>query len=132
MNVAHVQLAAIFLWPGAAEVDHQTAMGVAAARAVRAFVSRVRRGSGVVKMVGDGLNVGIGVRVEVIAGLPEIARALKDVEAMRDDTGFTEKLAVLVVMLNRYCPGGRSNAVNPSAVIEAPTFSHVVPSAAKP
>ena len=47
-------------------------------------------------MVGDGLDVVEDVAVEVLARLPVVARALDDVEQVRDHTGSGEGLAVVV------------------------------------
>ena len=71
-------------------------MGVAAAGAVGAVVAAVRVGADVVAVVGDRLDVVVGVRVEVRARLPLVAAALDDVVAVRDDAGLDERLAVLV------------------------------------
>ena len=89
-------LAAILLRPGAALVDHQAAVGVAAAGAVGAAVAAVRVRAVPVQVVGDGLDVVVGVRVEVRARLPLIAAALDDVEGVRNDAGLDEGLAVVV------------------------------------
>jgi hypothetical protein len=51
-----------------------------------------------VRVVGDGLDVLVGVRVEVLPGLPLIPPARHDVVEMRDDAGGDEELAMLVVI----------------------------------
>ncbi len=81
MDVAHEDLAAVLRGPGAALVDHQAAVGVAAAGGVAAVVAAVRRGADVVDVVGDRLDVGIGVRIEVRPRLSQITAALDDVPA---------------------------------------------------
>src|SRR5262249_11884147 len=96
VDVAHEELAAIFGRPGAAEVTHQAAMGVSAAGAVGFVVARPRVGPLPMQMIGDGLDVVIGVRIEVGAGLAMIAAPLDDVEGMRNDTGLDKCLAVIV------------------------------------
>ena len=69
---------------------------MAAAGRVAAVVAAVRRGTEIVKVVGDVVDVGVGVGVEMVAGLPQIAAALNDVEAVRDDTRLDKHLAVVV------------------------------------
>src|SRR5947209_17670554 len=54
--------------------------------------------AGVVAVVGDRLDVVIGVGVEVLAGLPLIACAGNDVNDVRDDAGGGEEVSKLVVV----------------------------------
>ena len=82
------------LGPGAALVDHGAGVGVAAAGAVGAAVAAVRVGAEVVAVVGDRLDVVVGVRVEVRPGLALVAAALDDVVEVRDDAGGQERLAL--------------------------------------
>ena len=70
----------------AAEVDHRAGVGVAAAGRIRSAVAGVRPlVADLVHVVGDRLDVVVGVRVEVLAGLPLVSRALDDVVEVRDD-----------------------------------------------
>ena len=71
-------------------------MGVAAAGGVGAVVAGVRRVADPVAVVGDGLDVVVGVGIEVLAGLPLVAAALNHVIQVRDDAGGDERLAVVV------------------------------------
>jgi hypothetical protein len=102
VNVAHEHLAAKFLGPGIAQVDHEAAVGVTAAGLVAAIVAAVRRGAQVVAMIGDGHNVGVGVWIEMRAGLALKPAILNDVKRMRNDAGLDESLAMLVEV---YAPG---------------------------
>ena len=47
-------------------------------------------------MIGDRLDVVVGVRIEVGAPLPLVAGALDDVEQMRNHAGRQKRLAVVV------------------------------------
>ena len=83
--------------PGAALVDHRAGVGVAAARRRSDRpLPRVRVGADVVAVVGDRLDVVVGVRVEVRPGLPLVPAALDHVVEVRDHAGGEEGLAVLV------------------------------------
>src|SRR5258708_3836699 len=82
VHVAHEHLVAVLGRPAAAEVDHGAAVGVAAAGGIAAVVAAVRVGADIVEMVGDGVDVGVSVRVEMVAGLAQIPPPLDDVETM--------------------------------------------------
>ena len=79
VDVAHEELAVVLLRPRPAEVAHQPAVGVPAAGRVAAVVAAVRVRPDVVQVVGDRPDVGVRVRVEVLARLPQVAAALDDV-----------------------------------------------------
>ena len=70
VDVPHHHLAAIFLGPGIPQVNHQPAVSVAAAGLVAAVVAAVWRRTHVMAVIGDGDDVGVGVRIEMRAGLP--------------------------------------------------------------
>ncbi len=59
-------------------------------------VARVRVGAEPVSVVGDRLDVVVGVGVEVRPGLPLVAGALDDVVQVRDDAGRQDRLAAVV------------------------------------
>src|SRR4029079_3888032 len=97
--IVHEDGSAIFFGPGAALIDHAAGVGVAAAERVgRAAVVVVPLVAGVVAVVGDRLDVVVGIGVEVLASLPLIAGAGDDVKDVRDDAGGGKKVAVLVVV----------------------------------
>src|SRR5437762_9414527 len=99
MNIVHEDGAAIFLGPGPALIDHAAGVGVAAAERVGLqAVAVVPLVAGVVAVVGDCLDVVVGVGVEVLTGLPLIAGAGDDVKDVRNDAGRGEEVAVLVVV----------------------------------
>src|SRR5262245_13862297 len=99
VDVVHEDRAAIFLGPGPALIDHAAGVGVAAAELVGlAAVVVVPLVAGVVAVVGDRLDVAVGVGIEVLGGLPLVASAGNDVEDVRDDAGGGEEVAVLVVV----------------------------------
>src|SRR5438477_598673 len=56
----------------------------------------VRCRAHIVEVVGDRLNVGIGVRIEMVAGLALETASLDHVEAMRDDARLNESLTMIV------------------------------------
>ena len=97
VDVVHEDRVAILVRPGAAQIDH---------RAGSARVRRPHRSSrrcracgvvaDVVPMVGDRLNVGVGVRIEVLARLPLVSGALNHVIQVRNDARRAERLAVVV------------------------------------
>ena len=89
VDVVHEDGVAILLGPGvAAEIDHRAGVGVAAAGRVGPAVAGVRSlVADPVQVIGDRLDVVVGVRVEVLARLPLVARALDDVVQVRDDAG---------------------------------------------
>src|SRR5579875_2980808 len=96
VDVAHEHFAVILFRPGAALVNHQTAMGMAAAVTVRGGNGGPRIGPLPMQVIGDGLDVGIGIGVEMRSCLSVIAAALNDVESMGNDTSLHECLAVLI------------------------------------
>ena len=98
VDVVHEDRLAVLARPGvAAEVDHRPGVGVAAAGRCRAAVAGVRSlAPDPVDVVGDGLDVVVDVRVEVLAGLPLVSRALDDVVQVLDDARGRERLAVVV------------------------------------
>ena len=57
----------ILVRPGAALVDHRAGVGVAAAGRVGPAVAAVWVGAEVMPVVGDGLDVVVGVGIEVLA-----------------------------------------------------------------
>src|SRR5690349_8839972 len=71
-------------------------MSMPAACVTRATIAGVRRTADIVPMVGNSLNVGVRVRIEVLACLPLIPGALNHVIQVRNDAGRTERLAVIV------------------------------------
>ena len=94
VDVVHEERAAVLGRPGAAQVDHRPGVGVAAAGRVGPAVAAVRVGAQVVAVIGDRLDVVIGVGIEVLARLPLVAAPLDDVIEVRDDAGGDEHLAV--------------------------------------
>ena len=97
VDVAHEDLAAVLRGPGAAEVDHRRRSGRGRRRREsERLLPPCGVGADVVAVVGDRLDVVVGVRVEVLARLALVAAALDDVEAVRDDAGLDERLAVVV------------------------------------
>ncbi len=74
VDVVHEELVAVLLRPGSAEIDHRPGVGVPAADVVAAVAVRlVPLIADPVTVLGDRLNVGVRVRVEVLARLPLIA-----------------------------------------------------------
>src|SRR5205085_8150284 len=99
VDVVREDGAAVFFGPGPALIDHAAGVGVAAAERVGLqAVAVVPLVAGVVAMVGDRLDVVVGVGVEVLAGLPLVAGAGNDVKDVRDYAGGGEEVAVLVVV----------------------------------
>ena len=96
VDVAHEKLIAIRVGPTAAEVDHQAAVGVAPAGAVGLVVAAVGIRAEVVEMIGDRLDVVVGVGVEMLTTLPMIPRPLNDVKRMRNHARLDEGLAAVV------------------------------------
>ena len=98
VDVVHEDRVAVLRRPGvAAEVDHRAGVRVAAAGRRRSAVAGVRPlPSDPVHVIGDGLDVVVGVRVEVLARLPLVARALDDVVQVLDDARGRERMAVVV------------------------------------
>ena len=79
--------------PGTAQVDHRPGVRVAAAGGVGAAVAAVRVGAEVVPVVGDRLDVVVGVGIEMLARLPLVPAPLDHVIEMRDDAGRDDHLA---------------------------------------
>ena len=71
-------------------------MSVSAAYRIGFVVSSVRRIAKEVKVVGNGCDIAIGVRIEVLARLTLITSALNDVIQMRNHAGRNERLPVIV------------------------------------
>src|SRR4051812_41471269 len=84
VDVVHKDRVTILVRPGAAQIDHGAAMGVAAAGVVRAAVALMRRVADVMAVVGDRLNVGICVWIHMLAGLPLVSSTLNHVVEVRD------------------------------------------------
>ena len=109
VEVAEEELVAIRRREEAALVDGEAAVRVTAAERVGVVVHHACAGrfvegdigsriAGVVRVVGDGLDVFVSVRVEVLPGLPLIPSAGDDVVEMRNDARGDEPLAMLVVI----------------------------------
>ena len=109
VEVAEEELVAVGGGEEVALVDGEAAVGVAAAEGVGVVVGEAGAGgfvevdvgaqaAGVVGVVGDGLDVFVGVRVEVLAGLALVAAAGDDVVEVGDDAGGDEPFAMLVVV----------------------------------
>src|SRR4051812_21745893 len=86
----------IFGGPRAALIDHRAGMSMSAARVARAPITTMRRCADVMPMVGNRLNVGVCIRIEMLARLPLVSGALNDVKQMRNDAGRAKPLAMLV------------------------------------
>ena len=80
-----------FVGPAAAQIDHRAGVGVAAAGGVGAVVAGVRRVADPMPMDGDGLDVVVGVGIEVLARLPLVAAALNHVIQVRNHAGRAER-----------------------------------------
>jgi hypothetical protein len=80
------ELAAVLRREGVVEHEARAAVRVAALAALQVLVL----------VVGDGLNVLVGVLVLVLSALAVVAPALDHVPEVRDDAGLDEHLAVLV------------------------------------
>ena len=78
--------------PGAAQVYHSAGVGMAAAGRVGPAVAAVRVGPEVMPVVGDRLDVVIGVWIEMLACLALVPAALDHVIEMRDDARGDEHL----------------------------------------
>lgn len=74
VDVVHEHIAADAVGPARVLRDAQARVCVAAARRVAAVVAAVRRGAEEMTVIGDGLDVVVGVRVEMLPGLPLVAR----------------------------------------------------------
>ena len=109
VEVAEEELVAIRRREEAALVDGEAAVRVTAAERVGVVVHHACAGrfveadigsriAGVVRVVGDGLDVFIGVRVEVLPGLSVVSPTGDDVVEMRNDARGDEPLAMLVVI----------------------------------
>ena len=104
VDVVEEQFASVFLRPVVAEVNHGSAVSVSAAGVIGSFwhigfVAPPRvvfDVAGVVQVVGDGFDIVVGVRVEVLTRLPLIAGSGDDVIQMRNDARRDERVALLV------------------------------------
>ena len=98
VDVVHEDRVAILRRPAVApEIDHRAGVGVAAAGRARAAVGGVRSlRADPVPVIGDGLDVVVGVRIEVLARLPLVPSALDDVVEVLDDARGREGVAVVV------------------------------------
>ena len=66
---------------------------MAASGGIRAAVAAVRVGTQVMPVVGDGLDVVVGIGIEMLARLPLVPAPLDHVVKMRDDAGGDDHLA---------------------------------------
>ena len=103
MQVAEDEHASIGFGEIVAVIDGETRVGMAAADGVGAFRDLQRIGTmdtaaGVVRVVGDRLDVVVGERIEMLAGLALIAGGGQDVVEVRDHAGRVEELAARVVI----------------------------------
>ena len=98
VDVVHEDRAAILRRPAVApEIDHRAGVGVAASGRARAAVGGMRPLlAHPVAVIGDGLDVVVGVRIEVLVRLPLVPSALDDVVQVLDDAGGREGVAVVV------------------------------------
>src|SRR4029079_17626099 len=70
MDVVHQNRVLIFGGPRAALVDHRAGVCMTAARVARPPIAQVGTRADVMPMVGNRLNVGVSIRIEMLAGLP--------------------------------------------------------------
>ena len=93
VDVVHEERAAVLGRPGAAQVDHRAGVGMAAAGGVGPAVAAMRVGAEVMPVIGDGLDVVVGVGIEMLARLPLVPASLDHVVEVGDDAGGDEHLA---------------------------------------
>ena len=104
VDVVEEQFASVLLRPVVAEVNHGSAVSVSAAGVVGSFwhvrfVTPPRvvfDVAGVVQVVGDGFDIVVGVRVEVLTRLPLIAGSRDDVVQVWNDARRDERVALFV------------------------------------
>ena len=100
VDVEKERAAAVFGREVVAVVDGEAAVGVTAAEVFRLAVPGVGIVTGVVFVVGDGVEVVVNVGIEVPKGiaLAQVITALDDVPEVGDHAGFAEPVAVFVVV----------------------------------
>src|SRR3954452_9852234 len=105
----------IFGGPRAALVDHGAGVCMSAARVARSPISQVGHRADVMPMVGNRLNVGVRIRIEMLAGLALVSGALNDVKQVRNDAGRAKRLAMFIeVDAPRIaCPFGENFEIMP-------------------
>ena len=96
VDIVHEQRAVVDRGPGATQVDHRAGVRMAAPGGIGAAVAPVRVRARVVPVIGDRLDVVIGVGIEVLARLPLEPSALDHVIEMRDHAGGDDHLAARV------------------------------------
>src|SRR6476646_2975761 len=97
MDVVHENLSLIRFGPTASQIDHQAGMRMTASGRIGPPIGCVRTlGAGIVKMIGDGGNVLVGICVKVLARLPFVAATLDHVKQMRNHARFDQALPMLV------------------------------------
>jgi len=96
MDVVHEDCVPILVGPRSALVDHRTGVRMPTARIARAAVASVRRSANIVPVVGNRLNIGVCVRIKMLARLPLISGALNHVIQVRDDAGRAKRLAMVI------------------------------------
>ena len=96
VDVVHEDRVPVLIRERVSEVDHRAAVGVPTADRVRDPVARVGARPEVVEVVRDRLDVVVDVRVEVLAALPVVTRALDDVVEVRNHARRDETLPVIV------------------------------------
>ncbi len=96
MNIVHEQFVPIFLWPFIAEIDHGTCVSMPTASRIGATVAAMRIGTHIVPVIGDGLDIVVGIGIKVLASLAFIAATLNHVIEMGYDTSGDKGLASIV------------------------------------
>ncbi len=96
VDVVHEQRALVLGRPGTAQIDHRPRVRMAAAGGVGPAVAAVRVGPQVMPVVGDRLDVVVGIGIEMLARLPLVPASLDHVIKMRDHAGRDDHLAARI------------------------------------
>src|SRR3954447_822986 len=96
VDVVHQDRMLIFVGPRTALVDHRAGMCMSATRIAGPAITKVRSCAYIMSMVCDRLNVGIDIRIEMLARLPLVSGALNDVIQVRNNAGGRERLTMFV------------------------------------
>src|SRR5690606_39752923 len=96
-DVVHEDLIAVLRRPLSAEVDHCTCVRMAAADVVAAVaIGLIPLIADPVPVLRDRLDVGVGIWIEMLPGLPVVAGTVDDVKQVRNDTTRQKGLAAIV------------------------------------
>ena len=96
VDIPHEKTIVIALGPRPTKVNHRSTMRMPAPGGIRFVIAAVGIGTQIVSVVGNGRNVGVGVRVEVRTSLALVTGARHNMECVWNHTRLNERFTPAV------------------------------------